>query len=93
MLLEPLFGSFIGYFFGMQNLPDLYTLTGGCVLLLGLLLVILGENNRQKHEVQHFARNNDGAETNELLLQTDRSEKVLLKRQMEKENDAYGSFD
>ena len=44
MLSEPIMGSFIGYIFGMQPMPQLYTWVGGGVLLVGLVLVVIGEN-------------------------------------------------
>jgi drug/metabolite transporter (DMT)-like permease len=44
MLLEPLFGSCLGYFFGMQPIPGWYTWVGGVVLLIGLYFIQFGEN-------------------------------------------------
>jgi drug/metabolite transporter (DMT)-like permease len=44
MLLEPLFGSCLGYLFGMQPIPGSYTWLGGGVLLVGLFAIQIGEN-------------------------------------------------
>ena len=44
LLLEPVLGSILGYFFGMQDLPSLWTCVGGLILLIGLVLVVSGEN-------------------------------------------------
>ncbi len=44
LLSEPVTGSIIGHFFGMQASPALYTWIGGLVLLLGLCLVVVGES-------------------------------------------------
>jgi len=48
MLAEPLFGSLIGHYFGMQPIPGIWTLIGGSVLLVGLLFVVLGEKDSGK---------------------------------------------
>lgn len=39
MLSEPLFGSVLGYIFGMQQIPGLWTFLGGFVLLISLFFV------------------------------------------------------
>ena len=44
LLAEPITGSIIGYIFNMQTLPALYTWIGGLVLLIGLVMVVLGES-------------------------------------------------
>lgn len=43
-LSEPIIGSLIGHLCGMQPIPGPWTFMGGFVLLLGLVLVNLGEN-------------------------------------------------
>jgi len=48
MLAEPVVGSIMGYFFGMQDVPGLFTCLGGGVLLVGLFLVLAGENQRSQ---------------------------------------------
>jgi len=45
MLSEPITGSVIGHIFGMQQMPGFYTWIGGVLLLVGLVLVVVGENN------------------------------------------------
>ena len=50
MLFEPVMGSGIGYIFGMQTMPGLFTWIGGIVLLFGLILVVLGENKEKDAE-------------------------------------------
>ncbi len=51
MLMEPILGSIIGYFCGLQPLPDLSTWIGGGVLMTGLVLVVMGENESdRRHE-------------------------------------------
>jgi len=47
MLCEPIFGSVIGYFFGLQPLPGIYTWIGGSILMIGLVLVVVGENEAE----------------------------------------------
>ena len=58
MLSEPILGSILGYYLGLQPLPGLYTRVGvhlktlrnlhfqhgGGALLIGLVLVVVGEN-------------------------------------------------
>ena len=45
MLSEPIMGSIIGHLFGMQPMPQMYTWIGGMVLMVGLVLVVVGESN------------------------------------------------
>jgi len=44
MLSEPILGSIIGYYLGLQPLPGAYTWIGGGALIIGLVLVVVGEN-------------------------------------------------
>lgn len=48
MLSEPLLGSVIGFFAGMQGIPQVYTWLGGVVLLIGLYLILRGEQQRSE---------------------------------------------
>jgi drug/metabolite transporter (DMT)-like permease len=48
MLGEPIIGSLIGYFVGVQPLPGIFTFLGGFILLAGLVLVVIGENIDEK---------------------------------------------
>ena len=41
--LEPLFGSFIGWFMGYQGIPGYYTWLGGVVMIIGNLIIIVFE--------------------------------------------------
>ena len=43
MILDPLIGSVLGYFLGMQSMPGRWTWLGGAVLVFGLLLVVASE--------------------------------------------------
>mmetsp|Transcript_8042 Transcript_8042/g.12122 ORF Transcript_8042/g.12122 Transcript_8042/m.12122 type:complete len:433 (+) Transcript_8042:122-1420(+) len=52
MLFEPVMGSGIGYVFGLQPMPGLLTWIGGVVLLCGLILVIVGENEQHEDEAE-----------------------------------------
>ena len=45
LLSEPVIGSIIGHIFGMQAMPAMYTCIGGLILLVGLVLVIVGESS------------------------------------------------
>ena len=47
MLGEPIIGSLIGYFVGVQPLPGMFTVLGGFILLAGLVLVVIGENRNE----------------------------------------------
>merc|ERR1712238_143384 len=51
MLCEPIIGSIIGYFVGLQPLPDISTWIGGSILMVGLVLVIAGETNADEEDV------------------------------------------
>lgn len=51
MLCEPIIGSFIGYFVGLQPLPDVYTWIGGSILMIGLVFVIAGETKADDEDV------------------------------------------
>ena len=44
MLSEPILGSILGYYLGLQPLPGAYTWIGGGALIIGLILVVVGEN-------------------------------------------------
>ena len=73
MLLEPLLGSYIGYLFGMQALPSVYTFSGGLILLIGLLLVIIGEGDRQMQANDQSSEEEDD-ERNNLIYDNIRHE-------------------
>lgn len=44
MLSEPILGSYMGYLAHLQSLPGIYTWTGGTIVLVGLFLILYGEN-------------------------------------------------
>eukprot|EP00978_Attheya_sp_CCMP212_P014172 scaffold36052_cov51-Attheya_sp.AAC.3 len=50
MLSEPIFGSLIGYAFGLQPIPGGWTFLGGGILLAGLLLVIYSSQDDDDDE-------------------------------------------
>jgi len=52
LLSEPLLGSVMGYFLGMQAIPGIYTWLGGIVLVLGLYMILLGEHKSQQRETE-----------------------------------------
>jgi len=43
VLFEPLIGSLIGWFLGTTNVPGVYTWIGGIFLILGVILVTIGQ--------------------------------------------------
>jgi len=59
MLTEPIIGSIIGYYLGLQSLPGTNTWIGGGLLMVGLVLVVVGESN-----VTSVDRNNEKASEN-----------------------------
>jgi len=46
MLLEPIIGSVIGYFCGLQQFLSIYTWLGGGILMISLIFFVIGENKR-----------------------------------------------
>lgn len=48
LLCEPIIGSIIGHIVGLQPLPGAFTLLGGGILLVGLILVVIGESIESK---------------------------------------------
>ena len=50
LLCEPIIGSIIGHIFGLQPLPGLFTLLGGAILLIGLILVVIGESMKNEKD-------------------------------------------
>jgi drug/metabolite transporter (DMT)-like permease len=45
VLFEPLIGSLIGWFLGTTNVPGVYTWLGGIFLILGVIMVTLGQTS------------------------------------------------
>ena len=45
VLFEPLIGSLIGWFLGTTNVPGIYTWLGGIFLILGVIMVTLGQTS------------------------------------------------
>lgn len=71
MLLEPIFGSIIGYFLGMQQLPGECTVYGGAILMVGLVFVVLGENGNTRandNDVLHDVCNDVDSEEKRHLI-------------------------
>eukprot|EP00814_Leptocylindrus_danicus_P000013 CAMPEP_0116015310 /NCGR_PEP_ID=MMETSP0321-20121206/6767_1 /TAXON_ID=163516 /ORGANISM="Leptocylindrus danicus var. danicus, Strain B650" /LENGTH=440 /DNA_ID=CAMNT_0003485069 /DNA_START=28 /DNA_END=1350 /DNA_ORIENTATION=+ len=50
MLSEPLFGSVLGYICGMQQIPGLWTLLGGIVLLVSLFFVSYNKEEEDERD-------------------------------------------
>ena len=50
LLCEPIIGSIIGHIFGLQPLPGPFTLFGGAILLIGLILVVIGESIKSEEK-------------------------------------------
>ena len=44
VLIEPILGTFIGIMLGTAQYPDVWTLIGGSIILIGLYLVISAEH-------------------------------------------------
>ena len=63
MLMEPILGSIIGYFCGLQPLPDLSTWIGGGVLMTGLVLVVMGENESDRTQEGAIRGEGENVET------------------------------
>jgi len=49
-LAEPILGSLFGFMVGLQPLPGLYTWLGGGALMVGLVLVVRGENSNDNND-------------------------------------------
>ena len=50
LLMEPLIGSLIGKFLGVQDQPGVWTWVGGLVLIGGLVVVVFGEAGKEEEE-------------------------------------------
>jgi len=68
MLLEPLLGSIMGYFLGMQSLPGTSTWVGGFVLLFGLFLVVLGGEEEEEEEEEEEKKQNETTSRDDLVF-------------------------
>lgn len=62
MLGEPIFGSIIGYLFSMQAFPGLFTWIGGSIILVGILLIQVGETDPLPEERVTALKNNTDLE-------------------------------
>ncbi|MBL6882493.1 MAG: DMT family transporter [Candidatus Poseidoniaceae archaeon] len=51
-LFEPLIGSFIGWVLGTTGIPSFWTWAGAIVLMMGTILVIWGDEENKKREVE-----------------------------------------
>jgi drug/metabolite transporter (DMT)-like permease len=49
-LVDPAITGIISWLVGIEGVPDVYTWSGGIVVLGGVLIVIFGENQRRKEE-------------------------------------------
>lgn len=76
-LLEPITGGFVGYLFGIQAVPDIYTWIGGSFLLLGLVCVIRAEYA----EAQVAVANSESHEINSGSLENKNSGKEVSEKQ------------
>ena len=57
VVLEPLLGGLLGWFLGVQDIPDLWTWVGGPFMIAGMALAIVGTNNRLTQEPEIAADN------------------------------------
>ena len=48
LLIEPVIGSFIGYFFHQSGLPGLFTFLGGPIIIVGCIVVTISAYKRSQ---------------------------------------------
>ena len=46
VVFEPLLGGILGWFLGVESVPDLWTWVGGPFMIAGMGLAIVGTNHR-----------------------------------------------
>jgi len=46
VVFEPLLGGILGWFLGVESIPDLWTWVGGPFMIAGMALAIIGTNHR-----------------------------------------------
>jgi drug/metabolite transporter (DMT)-like permease len=51
VVMEPLLGSLLGWFLGVQSIPDMWTWMGGPFMIAGTALAIVGTNHRLSEKV------------------------------------------
>lgn len=61
-LVDPAITGVISWLVGIEGVPDVYTWSGGIVVIGGVLMVIFGENQRLKQEAQETLLNYDDDE-------------------------------
>lgn len=68
--LEPLFGSFIGWFMGYQGIPGYYTWLGGVVMIIGNLIITVFEAKGKpvKESTIDLEGNEEGKHATSLLI-------------------------
>ncbi len=57
VVLEPLLGGLLGWFLGVQEIPDFWTWVGGPFMIAGMALAIVGTNSRLTQEPEIIADN------------------------------------
>jgi hypothetical protein len=62
-LVDPAITGIISWLVGIEGVPDVYTWSGGIVVIGGVLIVIFGENQRLKEEAQEALLNNEDDES------------------------------
>ena len=55
VVLEPLLGGLLGWFLGVQEIPDFWTWGGGPFMIAGMALAIVGTNSRLTQEPEIIA--------------------------------------
>ena len=52
VVMEPLLGGLLGWFLGVQDIPNMWTWVGGPFMIVGMTLAILGTNHRLSEKVE-----------------------------------------
>jgi hypothetical protein len=66
LLFEPLVGSLLGYWIGIQGIPGVYTLIGGPILMIGAGMVIVGQNRGKAASTEGDSGEGEGKEKENL---------------------------
>jgi hypothetical protein len=57
ILVDPAVTGLIAYVAGIEGIPDSLTIAGGCVVIGGVLLITVGESDREQHHDPHDQAN------------------------------------